>query len=148
MIFDRQDTMTAFYFVVSRRTNYPLNYCPCLAFLLTSFKCQGLSRLKKEKESVNNSTKELPAKLNFCWWLSMSQKSGYWWWSRYSQPCSSQDLLRHIFFFNWTQYNAIIHFVDAWKQVALCIFNRACPWWISRNITWVSIVVDYSFNQK
>ena len=99
MIFDRQDTMTAFYFVVSRRTNYPLNYCPCLAFLLTSFKCQGLSRLKKEKESVNNSTKELPAKLNFCWWLSMSQKSGYWWWSRYSQPCSSQDLLWHIFFF-------------------------------------------------
>ena len=52
MIFDRQDTMTAFYFVVSRRTNYPLNYCPCLAFLLTSFKCQGLSRLKKEIASL------------------------------------------------------------------------------------------------
>ena len=98
MIFDRRDTMTAFYFVISWSTNYPLNHCPCQAFLLTSFKCQGLSRLKKEKESVNNSTKELPAKLNFCWWLSMSQKSGYWWWSRYSQPCSSQDLLWHIFF--------------------------------------------------
>lgn len=47
---------------------------------------------------MNNSTKELPVKLNFCQWLSMSQKSGYWWWSRYSQPCSSQDWLWHFFF--------------------------------------------------
>lgn len=65
MISDRRDTIELFALSFHGRTNYPLNHCLHLAILFNILQMSRSFQIKKK--SVNNSTKELPAKFNF-WW--------------------------------------------------------------------------------